>query len=108
MGLSLSTYRGWMESPKPRYAASTWGLRFRDWRRATVAAVLSAGFALAIGKVISELVDRAWPFVADPHGVLLGRPFFGVGSTSSRDFLLGLVFRGGMLGSYCSTLSRGA
>jgi undecaprenyl-diphosphatase len=47
------------------------GLRFRDWRQATVAAVLSAGLALAIGKVISELVDRARPFVADPHGVHL-------------------------------------
>lgn len=47
------------------------GLRFRDWRRASVAAVLSAGLALAIGKVISELVDRARPFVADPHGVHL-------------------------------------
>lgn len=47
------------------------GLRFRDWRRATVAAVLSAGLALAIGKAISELVDRARPFVADPHGVHL-------------------------------------
>lgn len=41
------------------------------WRRASVAAVLSAGLALAIGKVISELVDRARPFVADPHGVHL-------------------------------------
>jgi undecaprenyl-diphosphatase len=50
------------------------GPRFRDWRRATVAAVLSAGFALAIGKVISELVDRARPFVADPHGVHLFSP----------------------------------
>ena len=29
------------------------------------------GIALAIGKVISELVDRARPFVADPHGVHL-------------------------------------
>lgn len=47
------------------------GLRFRDWRRATLAAVLSAGLALAIGKVISELVERARPFVADPHGVHL-------------------------------------
>src|SRR3954452_25189631 len=37
------------------------------WRRASVAAVLSAGFALSIGKVISELVDRARPFVAH-HG----------------------------------------
>jgi undecaprenyl-diphosphatase len=50
------------------------GPRFRDWRRATVAAVLSAGFALAIGKLISELVDRARPFVADPHGVHLFSP----------------------------------
>lgn len=47
------------------------GLRFRDWRRAIAAAVLSAGLALAIGKGISELVDRARPFVADPHGVHL-------------------------------------
>jgi undecaprenyl-diphosphatase len=47
------------------------GARFADWRRAAVAAVLSAGLALAIAKVISELVDRARPFVADPHGVHL-------------------------------------
>jgi undecaprenyl-diphosphatase len=40
-------------------------------RRAPVAAVLSAGLGLAVGKVISELVDRARPFVADPHGVHL-------------------------------------
>ncbi|MGN6274644.1 MAG: phosphatase PAP2 family protein [Solirubrobacterales bacterium] len=45
--------------------------RFSDWRRACVAAVLSAGLGLAVGKVISELVDRARPFVADPHGVHL-------------------------------------
>jgi undecaprenyl-diphosphatase len=45
--------------------------RFADWRRACVAAVLSAGLGLAVGKVISELVDRARPFVADPHGVHL-------------------------------------
>lgn len=45
--------------------------RFADWRRACLAAVLSAGFGLAVGKVISELVDRARPFVADPHGVHL-------------------------------------
>ena len=42
-----------------------------SWRRATVAAVLSAGLALAVGKLISELVDRARPFVADAHGVHL-------------------------------------
>jgi undecaprenyl-diphosphatase len=47
------------------------GPRWRDWRRASVAAALSAGVALAIGKVVSELVDRARPFVADPHGVHL-------------------------------------
>jgi undecaprenyl-diphosphatase len=41
------------------------------WRRASLAAVLSAGLGLAVGKVISELVDRARPFVADPHGVHL-------------------------------------
>ncbi len=45
--------------------------RFSDWRRACFAAVLSAGLGLAVGKVISELVDRARPFVADPHGVHL-------------------------------------
>ncbi len=44
------------------------------WRRAAVAAVLSAGLALAVGKLISELVDRARPFVADPHGVHLFSP----------------------------------
>jgi undecaprenyl-diphosphatase len=47
------------------------GDRLRPWRRAAVAAGLSAGLALAVGKVISELVDRARPFVADPHGVHL-------------------------------------
>jgi undecaprenyl-diphosphatase len=36
-----------------------------------VAAGLSAGLALAIGKVISELVDRARPFVAHPSSVHL-------------------------------------
>jgi undecaprenyl-diphosphatase len=47
------------------------GRRHLAWRRATVAAVLSAGLGLAVGKVISELVDRARPFVADAHGVHL-------------------------------------
>lgn len=47
------------------------GARFADWRRASLAAVLSAGLGLAVGKLISELVDRARPFVADPHGVHL-------------------------------------
>ena len=45
--------------------------RFADWRRACLAAVFSASLGLAAGKVISELVDRARPFVADPHGVHL-------------------------------------
>jgi undecaprenyl-diphosphatase len=47
------------------------GGRLRPWRRAAVAAGLSAGLALGVGKVISELVDRARPFVVDPHGVHL-------------------------------------
>jgi undecaprenyl-diphosphatase len=47
------------------------GARWRDWRRAAVAAALSAGMALAIGSVISGLVDRARPFVADPGQVHL-------------------------------------
>jgi undecaprenyl-diphosphatase len=47
------------------------GERLRPWRRAAVAAGLSAGLALGVGKVISELVDRSRPFVADPHGVHL-------------------------------------
>jgi undecaprenyl-diphosphatase len=47
------------------------GARFASWRRAVVAAGLSAGLALAIGKAISELVDRSRPFVADPGGVHL-------------------------------------
>ena len=44
------------------------------WRRATLAAVLSAGLALVAGKLISEVVDRARPFVEDPHGVHLFAP----------------------------------
>src|SRR4051812_24446469 len=47
------------------------GVKYLAWRRASVAAVLSAGLGLAIAKAISELVDRARPFVADPHGVHL-------------------------------------
>jgi undecaprenyl-diphosphatase len=47
------------------------GAAHAAWRRASVAAVLSAGLGLAVGKLISELVDRARPFVADPHGVHL-------------------------------------
>jgi undecaprenyl-diphosphatase len=40
-----------------------------QWRRAAVAAVLSAGLALAVGKVISDLVDRSRPFVTH-HGAV--------------------------------------
>jgi undecaprenyl-diphosphatase len=47
------------------------GERHRAWRRAAVAAVLSAGVALALAKVLSEIVDRSRPFVVDPHGVHL-------------------------------------
>jgi undecaprenyl-diphosphatase len=47
------------------------GDRWRPWRRTAVAAGLSAGLALAVGKVISELVDRPRPFVEDPNGVHL-------------------------------------
>src|SRR3954469_635807 len=47
------------------------GAAHAAWRRAALAAVLSAGLGLAVGKLISELVDRGRPFVADPHGVHL-------------------------------------
>jgi undecaprenyl-diphosphatase len=50
---------------------AAYGSRFAGWRRAALAALLSAGLGLAVGKLISELVDRARPFVADPHGVHL-------------------------------------
>jgi undecaprenyl-diphosphatase len=50
---------------------AAYGERYMAWRRAAVAAVLSAGLGLAVAKVISELVDRARPFVADAHGVHL-------------------------------------
>ena len=47
------------------------GPRFADWRRAAVAAVASAGLGLLAAKAITELVDRARPFVAEPHQVHL-------------------------------------
>lgn len=47
------------------------GSRFAGWHRAALAAVLSAGLGLAVAKLIAELVDRARPFVADPHGAHL-------------------------------------
>lgn len=42
-----------------------------DLRRAGVAAGLGAGLALACAQVLSRLVDRPRPFVADPSGVHL-------------------------------------
>lgn len=47
------------------------GERWADWRRAAVAAVFSAGLGLLAAKLIAELVDRARPFVAEPHQVHL-------------------------------------
>jgi len=47
------------------------GSRYAAWRRASVAAVLSAALALAVGQAIADLVDRARPFVAEPHQVHL-------------------------------------
>ena len=47
------------------------GERHAGWRRATVAAALSAAVALAIGQAIADVVDRVRPFVADPHQVHL-------------------------------------
>jgi undecaprenyl-diphosphatase len=47
------------------------GERLRTWRRAAMAAMLSAGVALVIAKIVSEIVDRARPFVVDPNGVHL-------------------------------------
>ena len=47
------------------------GERYAGWRRATVAAVLSAALALAIGQAIADVVDRVRPFVADPGQVHL-------------------------------------
>lgn len=47
------------------------GPRLADWRRTAVAAVASAGVGLLAAKLISELVDRARPFVVEPHQVHL-------------------------------------
>jgi undecaprenyl-diphosphatase len=45
------------------------GARRHAGRRVAVAAAASAAVALAIGAVLSHLVDRARPFVSDPGGV---------------------------------------
>jgi undecaprenyl-diphosphatase len=47
------------------------GHRRRATQRAVVAAGLSAGVALALAQVVSRLVDRPRPFVADPGAVHL-------------------------------------
>jgi membrane-associated phospholipid phosphatase len=47
------------------------GHRRRGARHAVVAAGLSAGLALAMAQVLSRIVDRPRPFVADPSGVHL-------------------------------------
>jgi undecaprenyl-diphosphatase len=47
------------------------GLQRRHARRGAVAAGLSAAVALAIGQVLSALVHRPRPFVADPSAVHL-------------------------------------
>jgi len=47
------------------------GERHAGWRRAALAAVLSAGLALAIGQAIADVVDRVRPFVAEPQQVHL-------------------------------------
>lgn len=45
--------------------------RWAPLRRAGVAAGLSAGLALLVGKIITEFYDRARPFVAHPHAIHL-------------------------------------
>jgi undecaprenyl-diphosphatase len=47
------------------------GQRWLGLRRAAVAAGLSAGLALAIGQLVSHLVERARPFVTHPASVHL-------------------------------------
>lgn len=51
-----------------------WGRMRSVARRAAVAAAASAGVALAIGQVLSRLVDRPRPFVAHPDLVHLFAP----------------------------------
>ena len=50
---------------------AAYGVERAGWRRAAVAAGLSAALALAVGKIISELVNRSRPFVAHPSWVHL-------------------------------------
>jgi undecaprenyl-diphosphatase len=46
-----------------------YGPSHAGWRRAALAAALSAALALAVGQAIGDLVDRARPFVTEPHQV---------------------------------------
>jgi undecaprenyl-diphosphatase len=48
--------------------------RWAGVRRAAVAAGLSAGLGLLVGKLITEIYDRPRPFVAHPHAVHLFAP----------------------------------
>jgi undecaprenyl-diphosphatase len=54
--------------------------RFAPLRRAAVAAGLSAGLGLLVGKIITEFYDRARPFVAHPAAIHL---FGGHGADAS-------------------------
>lgn len=85
----LFVHNDWLEDPVLAYdGVAEWlylgmlalvialagGIRRVSWRRTAVAAGLSAGLALAVGKVISEIVDRQRPFVAHPRLVHLFEP----------------------------------
>lgn len=85
----LMIHHDWLEDPVLAYdGVAEWlylgmlllvlalagGIKRVSLRRAAVAAGLSAGLALAIGKVISEVVDRQRPFVAHPRLVHLFEP----------------------------------
>jgi undecaprenyl-diphosphatase len=85
----LFVHNDWLEDPILRYdSAALWlylgmliaviacavGVRRAGWRRAAVAAGLSAGAALAVGKLISDAVNRQRPFEAHPRLVHLFEP----------------------------------
>lgn len=82
----LFVHNDWLEDPVLAYdGVAEWlylgmlllviafagAIRRTSWRRTAVAAGLSAGLALAVGKVISEIVGRQRPFVAHPRLVHL-------------------------------------
>jgi undecaprenyl-diphosphatase len=85
----LFIHNDWLEDPILRYdSAAIWlylgmlivviacavGSARAPWRRAAVAAGLSAGAALAVGKIIADAVARQRPFVAHPRLVHLFEP----------------------------------